>query len=60
MRPSATPGLPEADPDTAEHVTTILGRVTRGDSLTGIATDLNAAGTGRAVAVPGPTPGSGA
>ena len=44
MRPSPTPGMPEADPDNAPLVREILQRARRGDALTAIAYDLNQAG----------------
>ena len=44
LRASASPGLPETDPDQAPLVEEIFSRVVQGDSLTGIARDFNTAG----------------
>ena len=40
----ASPGEPEPDPHTADHVRQMAARVIRGDALTTIAADLNIAG----------------
>jgi site-specific DNA recombinase len=44
MRTSDTPGRPEPDPDQTAVVADIFRRVTRGDALTQIASDLNRRG----------------
>ncbi|MDP9434341.1 MAG: recombinase family protein [Actinomycetota bacterium] len=41
LRPSATPGCPEPDPEQADVVADIYERLLRGDALTRIAQDLN-------------------
>jgi len=44
MRATPRPGLPQVDPTQADLVRDVLERVARGDALTRIAFDLNAAG----------------
>ena len=44
MRATATPGLPEPDPETCDLVTEIGDRILRGEALTAIAADLNKRG----------------